>query len=197
MRVVFPKFFAMALVSSATLTLSACGGNPEQSADKSANKTADATTNPTGPDVMPAGKYLVTVNVTKMDIPDLTPDEVEGIKAEIAKPSQQETCLTADDLKPEGDLNTMTAVISAIMGDMQGEGCNFTEFSTAGGRIAGKLSCANSSYGNLTSGIVSGKITANETSFTVDGSLSVKDVSEKPIAFANTTTMTRKGDCTG
>jgi hypothetical protein len=197
MRSVFPRFLALTLVSSTTLALSSCGGNPQQSADKTAAKTEPAITSPTGPEILPAGKYLVTVNVTKMDIPDLTPDEVEGIKAEIAKPMQQETCLTADDLKPEGGENTMTAVISAIMGDMQGEGCNFTEFSSAGGKISGKLSCANSSYGNLTSGTVSGKITANETSFAVDGSLSVKDVSEKPIAFANTTTMTRKGDCTG
>jgi DUF4097 and DUF4098 domain-containing protein YvlB len=91
----------------------------------------------------------------------------------------------------------MEAVITAMMGDLEGTGCNFSEFSTAGGKISGKLSCANSSYGNLTAGTVSGNITANETKFSVDGSLSVPDVSDKPISFANSVTMKRNGDCAG
>jgi Protein of unknown function (DUF3617) len=183
------------IIPALILGLSACSSEApkkdEAVTTKPAAKSAD------GLSALPPGQYNVSVQVTKMDIPGLTDEEKAGIKEEIAQPVTDNTCLTADDLAPDATTpNTMTAVISVLLGDTAGEGCTFTNFSTAGGVISGGLSCTNSSFGALTGGAVKGTIGATETRYTVNGKLNDED-SGKPVDFAADTIMKRTGDCTG
>ncbi len=187
-------------IVSTMLALSACGGNASIAEDNAAKKPVSISPSAgtaAGLDALPPGQYSVSNQVTNMDIPGRSPEQAAAIKQELGRPVVQETCLTADVLKPEGDYNTMEGVISAAMGDTENGGCTFSEFSTTGGKIAGKMSCENSNYGKITSATVKGSITANKTRFTVDGTMRVQDVSEEPVGFTNTTTMTRKGSCSG
>ncbi len=191
----------LAYISISVFALIACSEGAKKGEDVAKGKAAISKTSTGavngGLDVLPAGDYAISMQVTKMDIPGLTPEEVADVKGEIANPVAHETCLTEDDLKPEGDVNTMEAVISVILGDTQGSGCTFTDFSTKGGNISGQMSCPNSSLGNISSGKISGNIAADKTEFAVDGIITAPDISDKPITMALITHFKRKGDCKG
>ena len=131
---------SLSIASALVLALAACGGGTDKGGDEAAANQAreDGASAAAGAQAMrlTPGQWEMT---TEMKAPEM-PDMPAGMKVDVPKFTAR-TCITAEQAaEPGGDV---------FSGKKDGN-CNYKDYSAAGGRIRGTVSCSGGAQGDMT-----------------------------------------------